>query len=236
MSDTTPTRRDVLRTAATATAVTGLGAAAGSARSGRSAQVLEAGLRYDVPGDETLRRVQADSRPPYTIDRTAEALFVGLDAGPNGNLADRIAEAGALIAERPTVPGQSRGIGPAEKTETLPIGLTSRMRPRGGLSLVEPTTPPRVKLNRNGRHAKLQITGGPTRKIDPASEHTVRLEPTTVTAQTATVVDSPVTDPDIPEHMRADQQVEFGTKTVDVTPVAEVVHHGEVSIVDRRIA
>lgn len=236
MNNNTPTRREVLKTAATATAVTGFGAVAGSARSERSAQVLEAGLRYETPDDTSLHVLESDSRPPYTVDAQREALFVGPNAGSDGRLPERIAETGALVAEQPISSGQSRGFGPRNEVRSLPIGLTSRKRSRGRLQLSESISPPRLKLNRNGKRAQLVVTGEPTEQILPESDHTVRLEPTTVAAQTTKFVDNPVTDSSIPEHLRAQQQRELGTKQVKVTPVVEVTHHGELTVVDQQIA
>jgi hypothetical protein len=230
---TTPTRRDVLKTTASAAVVGGLATTPVTADPEGTFHVVEAGLQYDIPDMPNLNRVHTDSRPPYTVRESENTLLVARRAPDS--LVDDAESKGALVAEQPTGPGQSRGLGPSESVGTLPEGLTSRMRSRGGVHLAESHRPPRVAVRWNGRTATVVVTGEPNHRIDPGTTSSVRLQTRTVEAETVRLLDERVDNEDIPEYRRAKKR-EYGTTEIDVTPVVKVTHHGELDAVRTKLA
>ncbi len=229
MGQHTPTRRDVLKTTTAVTAISGLPTAVGSAESPPNVPVIEAGVRYDVPAGEQLHTISSDSRPGYTVATAENRLLVDEQNGRGGRFAQKVAAAGALIAERPTEPGTSKRFGPREESRILPVGLTTRHRPRGGVLLAEAFRHPRVMVRRTGNSGVLIVSGERNRQIDPESTETVRLTPRTVVAKTVQKTDELVDRPDIPEYRRARKTV-AGTREIEVEPVVELTHRGELGV------
>lgn len=222
-----PTRRDVLRRTAAATTVGAATSTQVSAEPDGRLRVVEAGLRYDVPDEPSLQTGHVDSRPPYTVNAAGDQILVDDDV--RSEFTEDALRKGALAAEVPTALGTRRELGDETRLTELPVGLTSRMRSRGYVSLASEIETPAASVMPTGEATKLVVAGERTRRVEAGSSVTIELDPETVTARTVRVGER-VDRPDIPNYQRA-RQLDFDTTRIEVTPVFELVDHGRVDLV-----
>lgn len=232
MTNESPIRRDVLKTAGGATIISTVPQKTEAVTSAQTAMVIEAGIMYECPDLENIKQSVQNSRPPYTVDPANNQLLITASKAPTNNIAEQIAEAGALIAEQPVGPGESRGLSNSETVTSLPIALTARMRPQVTASLENRHKLPEVKINRNGRQAKLITKEDSTYQILPKTGRRIRLETEAVKVCTVEITDEAVEMENIPEYRRANKTV-YGTKEINVTPIIEVINHGELDLVEK---
>jgi hypothetical protein len=110
------------------------------------------------------------------------------------------------------------------------------MRPRGALSLAEPIRLPSVQLNREESGTTLTADTIRTQSVERDSTLTTELNQIEVTARTVETSDVGKDDyTDIPEYRRATKKTQSGQREITVTPVVELVHRGELSVVDRQM-
>lgn len=234
-----PTRRDVLKTAAVIGAI-GSFAVQTAAGKTPTARIVEAGIRYEVPeseapsGDEELQFVLPDSRPSYTVDEDREAFVLSKDAPDS--LFQSIRRSGSLLDERTGEAADAVNVAPADgHVGVLPTELSARMRPKEALSLDARHRVPNVSLQWNSNAPAVAIESEGTLDLSPNSQRTVRLDPETVEATTVRRTDETVEVEGMPDHRQGPKRV-FDSVTVEVTPVVEVVDHGELTLVRHPLA
>jgi hypothetical protein len=227
------TRRDLLKMAATTGAVSTI-ATVGTATSGPSARIAEVGLRFDIPDENEYHGVLLDSRPPFTVDDDRDEFVLAEHVDPT--YASAIEHAGFLVDEHPTKSGESVLVGPDDGfAGALPTELSARMRPKRALSLASDNRVPTVTLHRTGTDLHLSVESNGTMPLEPQTEREVRLEPKTVDAQIVHRSESNADIPGRPAH-RIGPSRTFESVEVEVTPVVEIVDHGELSVTRRKLA
>lgn len=220
-------RRTVLKSVAatgfSGTVISDVGAAAEE-----TTRVIETGIRYDVEVADEFSVVQIDSRPRFTVDDTRSELVIGNDVSVDR--VNNIRQAGGLVNEAPAAVGNSisaRDSG--REIDVLTTDISTRMRPKRGLVLAEPTTYPRVKVQRRSATPRLIISGTGTFELGVGTDREVTLDTTTVKAQTVEKTGEVIEWEDLPEHMWNAERT-YGSETVNATPVVRVVDHGRVPV------
>lgn len=228
----TPTRRDVLKTTATAgmtTTVLPTGAAAGSA-----IRTIEAGIRYDLEIRDDFSTLQLDSRPPFTINGDRKELWLANRVSQSR--VNGIADAGVMADEQPLGVGQAKTLRENIRTTMqLPTALSGRMRPKRGVSLETEHRLPEVSIQRNGPSPKLVLPSAGTVSLEPCRDYEVELEPETVEVTTVRFTDEKVPIEGRPEHRWGNER-EYDSLEVTATPVVEVVDHGDLVLRRRDLA
>lgn len=220
------TRRDVLKIAGTASAVSGLALTA-TANEGERVRVVEAGLRFEVPDNDDYERVNPDSRPPYTVDETERKLVVLNTASPADE--SRIQETGDLLDERSAGRADEVAVGPRDgQLKALPTELSSRMRVKRAVQLDSPVRAPTVTLRANTNAPALSVEGEGVVELGIGERTEVRLDPVTAEARTSHVVGKASIE-GVPEHMQGLKR-ERDSVEVEATPVVEAVNHGELVV------
>lgn len=228
MTDKT-TRRKVLKTVCTASVVGGF-ASPTTAEGNRTVQVIETGIRYDLPPHENFDSVHVDSRPPFTIDEENERMVVLKTAHPSTKT--RLNESENLFDERTVKPGNEISVAPSnQKATALPTELSSRMRAKHLVTLVSSIRHPSVVLKANPNAPVLTVQSEGNIELLPGERIEVEIGPVTVSVRTTRVVGK-VTADHVPEHMKAKKREE-GSVEMEATPVVEAVNHGELSIVQQ---
>ncbi|MFB6193753.1 MAG: hypothetical protein ABEI75_01690, partial [Halobaculum sp.] len=231
MTDTTPTRRTVLRS--TSVAVTGTAIVGQASAEAPTVRTVETGIGFEVDRTPELVGIHSDSRPEYAVDTGRRELVFDTETDSETPVA--AADAGALVAERPTAPGESQSLFAAgQSTTRLVTDFSGRMRPMESLSLVEPTTVPRASVTRKGRTPRLVVPSEGTVELPPGSDRTVRLPPRSVEVKTVRTTDEKVEVEGVPERRWGYERV-FGSRTVEATPFVRAVDHGELELTRRQL-
>lgn len=191
-------------------------------------RVVETGIYYDFGGDEDVSVSKLDSRPRYTVDHRRGDLVFGDDVSQT-----RVAKTtrkGALINEQPVDREQAAAARDSQRTvRTAPIGLSTRMRANKGVSLASGHDLPQVIVQRKGSNPKLVIPREGTFDLEPETDREIRLPTETLEVETVRVVEEAVPVEGRPKH-RWGPKREYGSRTVDATPVVHVVDHGEIGV------
>lgn len=220
------TRRDVLKIAGTASAVSGL-ALTTTAKESERVRVVEAGLRFEVPSNDDYDFVLPDSRPPYTVDEVERKLLVMNTASPGD--ASRIQESEDLLDERSATAADEVTVGPQDgRLKTLPTDLSSRMRVTKAVQLDSAVRAPTVTLHANANAPALNVEGKGAVELGVGDRTEVRLDPITAQARTSQVVGKASIE-GVPEHMEGLKR-ERDSVEIEATPVVETVNHGELVV------
>lgn len=224
------TRRDVLKIAGTASAVSGLALTA-TAEEGKRVRVVEAGLRFEVPENDEYDRVNPDSRPPFTIDETQRKLVVLNTASPADT--SRIRDSSDLIGERSASSADEVAVGPQDGTlKALPTELSSRMRVKRAVQLDSPVRIPTITIHANANAPALNVEGEGAIELDVGERIERRLDPITADARTSRVVGQASIE-GVPEHVQGLKR-ERDSVEIEATPVVEAVNHGELVVEEQR--
>lgn len=228
MTDTN--RRDVLKGIAFGGALVGGSMSVSATQSNESVQVVEAGIRYDLPHVHDHVEKSYHSRPPYTVDARGKRFVLGR---ATTDYKSDIEQKSSLVAEKPTERGEVDVPHSKRKTLTLPTRLTRRKRVTHGVGLTEPVRLPNVVVDWNPNAPAIDVEGVGRVDIEPNTSKSIELDPVEVNVKTETPTDEKVDPPqeltDVPDGYLA-KKVEEGSETVEATPVVEVVHHGELTM------
>lgn len=217
------TRRDVLKLAGTASAVSGLAITATADESER-VRVVEAGLRFEVPSNDEYDLVLPDSRPPYTVDEEERKLVVLNTASPE--TASRIRNAGDILDERTAA---EVAVGPRDgRVKALPTELSSRMRAKRAVRLAEPSRVPTVSLDAGANVPVLNAGSKEPVELAAGERRELRLDPVAARARTSRVVGEATVD-GVPEFMQGLKR-ERDSVDIEATPVVEAINHGELVV------
>lgn len=223
----TPTRREILKAAATS-GVTGIALSTTASATATTVRTVEAGIRYDFDIKETFNQIYLNSRPPYTINTDRKELVY-----PNrapASMTAQPSEAGALFAERPVRSGKGVEVGPENRhVSVLPTKLSTRMRPMEGVRLTSKQRLPKVSIQRNGRTPWLAVPSEERTKLSSGTGREIHLSPQTVEVQTVRVTDDVVPVEGRPQH-RWGPKRKYGSAEVKVTPVISIADHGELTL------
>lgn len=226
------TRRDILKIAGTASAVSGL-AITSTANEGERVRVVEAGIRYEIPSNNDYDIVNPDSRPPYTVDKEDRKLIVLNNAA--SSTSSRIKEASALVDEQSAGSADEVSVGPRNETiRALPTDLSSRMRAKRAVQLDSPLRAPTVTLRMNANAPTLNVESKGTVELPVGERTEVRLNPITAEARTTHVVGEASIEgvPDFMQGLKREQD----SVEIEATPVVEAVNHGELVVEQQRSA
>lgn len=220
------TRRDVLKIAGTASAMSGFAISA-AAKEGKQVRVVEAGLRYEVPSNDAYDVVLPDSRPPFTVDVNKRKLFVLNTAAPS--TISRIQEADELLVEQSVGSRSDVTVGPNTGVlKALPTELSSRMRATRAVQLESPVRAPIVTINSNANAPALNVESIGTVELTVGEKTEVRLDPVTAEARTTHVVGEASVE-GVPEFMQGLKR-EQDSVEIEVTPIVEAINHGELRV------
>lgn len=220
-------RRTVLKSVTAAglatTAVPGSASA-----SEATVRVVETGIYYDLGEVDDIGVTQLDSRPRFTVDHRRGDLVFGDDVSQA-----RVAETtrkGALINEQPTGQNQAAVARDSQRTvRTAPIDVSTRMRAKKGITLASGLDLPQVIVQRKGANPKLVVPGEGTFELEPGTDRKIQLPTETLDVETVRVVEEAVPAEGRPEH-RWGPKREYGSRTVEATPIVHVVDHGELGV------
>lgn len=231
MSDNSSgTRRNVLKALGT-TVITSNVAGQVSATTTDRVRVVEAGLRYEVPQVDGLETVHTDSRPPYTVQPDKGRVLLLKNASNRDR--SRIRGSENLFDEKPVASQGKAEIAPAgDSVRTLPIALTSRMRPVEVVLLAKPLQFPSVTVQGQEETPLITTQSKGTTDLLPGERVTVGLPDQKAEVQTSRVVGDVMND-ELPERLRGLKREE-GSKTVMVSPVLEAINHGFLKVDQQR--
>lgn len=219
-------RRQLLRTVASSSAIVTLGASEVAAK--LSVRLVEAGVKYEVPERSDYDGIHIDSRPPYTVDHDNNNLVISESS-------DVLQEdQSALIDESEAKEMSSVEIGGSGKqVKAIPVSLSSRLRVMNAISLTSKHQLPTVTLHWNGESVTANIQSKGEIELSPGATKQVSLEEENVEARTIRVTDEIAEIEGIPERALGPKR-EFGSVDVNVTPVIKMVDYGELTV-DRQI-
>lgn len=222
MTDKT-TRRDVLKAAGTASAMSGFALTATASESQRI-RVVEAGIRFDVPPNDDYDGVHIDSRPPYTVNSKERKFVLLNNASPSTT--SQIRDSTSLFDERTVDSGDEVSVGPQDGTlSALPTELSSRMRVMRAVGLVSPIRAPTVMIHQNANAPVLNVESEGVVELPVGERTEVRLDPVAAEARTTHVVGK-VSIEGTPEFMEGLKR-EQDSVEIEATPVVEAINHGE---------
>lgn len=220
------TRRDLLKIAGTASAMSGL-ALTSTAAEGDRVRVIEAGLRFEVPDNDDYDLVLPDSRPPYTIDQNERKLVILNTASPAD--ASQIQETRDLLDERSAGAADEVTVGPRDgQLKALPTELSSRMRAKEAVHLDSPMQAPTVTLRASGNVPTLNVESEDTVELEVGDRTKIHLDPVTAEARTSHVVGEASIE-GVPEYMQGLKR-ERDSVEIEATPIVEAVNHGELVV------
>lgn len=220
------TRRDVLKATGAASAISGFALTA-TASENQLVRVVEAGIRYEVPPNDSYDGVHLDSRPPYTVD-TDERKLVVLNTASQSTTS-RIRESTNLLDEMAIDSGDETSVGPRDGTlSALPTELSSRMRVMHAVSLVSPIRVPTVTLHQNANAPVLNVESEGVVELPVGERTEVRLDSVAAEARTTHVVGK-VSIEGVPEFMEGLKR-EQDSVEIEATPVVEAINHGELVV------
>lgn len=224
MSNEYTTRREALKAVGAIGVVSGLSAVATA--DAPTVRVVETGLRYEVPTDNSFDIVRPDSRPPYTVNAERGELLLLNSA----SRADRqaIRSAPELTNEQSVSTGTRVRVDPGE-LGALPTDLSARMHAKSAVQLVDHLRTPTVTARPTGDGVVLTAEGRGRVSLPVGERTTVELDPVTATVRTSRVVGPADVDDDVPEFMVGLER-EYGSREVDVRPVVEAINHGKFSV------
>lgn len=219
------TRRKILESVGTGT-VAAMAPSEGQPDSPR-VQLVEAGLRYEVPEGPAYDIVHTDSRPPYGILTSPKKVVI--PPWVPGEFAEHLRN-GPVINEQSASKGAKIGVfQPEAPTRTIPITLSGRKRPMDFLVTSDEVQHPTVTLELNSSGVIVSGDSIASAEISSNSRLERKLGSTEVTANTVETLDERVDAKHVAEHRRA-KKVEQDTKPVTATPVLEVENHGELDV------
>ncbi len=225
------TRRDVLSAVCAAGGISGLSVPT-MGEGNRGIQVVESGIRYEIPPNENYVTTHVDSRPPFTIDRERRNLVVPTNASLA--LLSDLDRAINLFDERNVNHGSEVIVtSPNRRVTAVPTELSNRMRVRKEVSLVSAIRYPTITLRSTPNEPILNIKSVGKRELAPDERVEIELEPLSIDVQTSHVIGK-VSDSHIAPHQRALKR-EKDSITVQATPVVEAVNHGKLDLVQQRI-
>lgn len=217
------TRRDVLKAAGTASALSGFALTA-TASEGHRVRVVEAGIRFDVPPNDNYDGIHVDSHPPFTIDAKERKLIV-LNSASSATRS-RIHESTDLLDERSADANDEITVGPRDGVLlALPTELSARMRVKRAVQLDSPVRIPTVTLNPGPNSAMLNVESKEPVKLAVGERSELRLDPVTAQARTSRVVGEATVE-GVPEFMQGLER-ERDSVEIEATPIVEAINHGE---------
>lgn len=228
-----PTRREILKTAATTSAASAIATTATATDTAPTVRVVETGIRYEVANEDDYHGLLLDSRPPYTVNRKQDEFILAEKAARS--LTTDIQQTGGLFDERSIEAGESVTVGPANgRVGALPTELSARMRAKRALDLASDHKIPSVSLHWNGNSPSLSIESKGKIDLDPETNREIRLESETVKAQIVHRTETSVEVEGRPKDRQGPKRV-YEPVEAEVTPIVEVVDHGELTLTRRKL-
>lgn len=217
-------RRTVLKTVGAAGVVGGMGSVVTAESGGDPTRLIEVGVRYDVPEDDSYETVRPDSRPPYTVDRQRNSLIV-LDTASPSTRRD-IREKPEVVAEQPVQTGTRVNASPGRReTTTLPLELSRRMRVKQAVQLTEPVKEPNVVVLPSESRAAITVQGHGSEELSSGERREISLDRQSVSIRTSSVVGEASID--APEWQRGLERT-YGETEVEARPVVVARNHGRI--------
>lgn len=219
-------RRDVLKRLALGGSLA-IGSVGNSiAAPDRRVNVVEAGIRYDVPHVHNAVEAGFHSRPPYTIDDQGSRLII---LGASSSYESEIAARNSLVDEQAMRNGSSE-IGQGNRvTNTIPTSLTSRKRVSHAVKLASSVRLPRIVVHWNPNAPAANVESVGRVDLEPGSSTEIRLEQEPVEIKTRTITNELPDKDDVPDVHLALKR-EDGSEIVDATPIVEIAHRGELTL------
>lgn len=219
-------RRDVLKAASAASIGSTSGFLSPSSESKATAQLLEAGLRYELADDADYHRIHVDSRPLYAVDGAGGSLALRRPvpdevAQAFGNHAELVRYDGDLPR-----PASAAGTG-TEEVLGIVTKLGARKRPAELVLLTEPHSTPSVEFATDSGRFVVDADGH-TVELDAGSSRQLRLEPRTVSAKVIEGFRTPDIE-NVPDE-RLGKVAEYGTEQIEVEPILELQDLGALSV------
>jgi hypothetical protein len=189
-------------------------------------RMVETGLRFEVPTDDSFEFIHPDSRPPYTVNAgRGELLLLNTASRANRRA---IRDAPELTNEQSVSTGTQVRADPGE-LGALPTRLSARMRAKTAVQLIDHLRTPTVTARPTGDGMVLTAEGRGRVSLPVGERTTVELDPVTATIRTSQVVGRADVADDVPEFMIGLER-EYGSREVEVRPVVEAINHGKLPV------